>query len=381
VRERYSISTVILVKAKDYERQTITKAMEELFGHLEEQGFSLLDTKTMIKPNLLCAAPPTSAVCTHFSVIHGLVEQLHKRDIFDLSLGDSPGFGNLQRVAEAAGISQVCQETGVKLQRLSPGEEVSVDDGKMVRRVVVARPVVESDQIINVAKLKTHGLMGFTGAVKNLFGCVPGSDKATLHFRLSHRDHFAEMLVDLYLLIKPRLSIIDGIVGMEGQGPRQGNPRPLGVLIAGTDAVAVDAVACAVVGIDPMSIPTIYLADSRGVGQGRLENIRIIGANLDDVQVNDFRKADTQATLRGIPQPVMTLLRKQLTSRPYIIEEKCVGCGICVHCCPADTILLEETARIVDSQCIRCYCCHELCPQDAVGLVPGFLQRVIGLFR
>jgi Pyruvate/2-oxoacid:ferredoxin oxidoreductase delta subunit len=258
--------------------------------------------------------------------------------------------------------------------------EVAVE-GQRIRRAVIAQPVAQARQIINVAKLKTHGLMGFTGAVKNLFGCIPGTEKATMHLRLADREHFAGMLVDLYLALKPQLSIIDGIVAMEGQGPRQGNPRPVGLLIAGTDGVAVDAVACAVVGIDPMSIPTIRVAHQQGVGQGDLTKIRILGAPLEEVQVRDFKPAETSVTLGGVPKPIWNLLQKQLTSRPYIITERCVGCGVCARCCPADTIVLDKTAKIVDDKCIRCYCCHELCPEDAVGLAPGFLQRVIGFFR
>ncbi|HHV44198.1 MAG TPA: DUF362 domain-containing protein [Firmicutes bacterium] len=374
------MSTVVLIKAEDYAPQTMARAFAELDASLDEMGVRLMPVPTLIKPNLLCAAPPEAAVCTHPAVVEGLVGLLHRKNITDLSLGDSPGFGSLERVAKSAGMEKVCGEGNVSLVRFSPGVEVAVE-GQRIRRAVIAQPVAQARQIINVAKLKTHGLMGFTGAVKNLFGCIPGTEKATMHLRLADREHFAGMLVDLYLALKPQLSIIDGIVAMEGQGPRQGNPRPVGLLIAGTDGVAVDAVACAVVGIDPMSIPTIRVAHQQGVGQGDLTKIRILGAPLEEVQVRDFKPAETSVTLGGVPKPIWNLLQKQLTSRPYIITERCVGCGVCARCCPADTIVLDKTAKIVDDKCIRCYCCHELCPEDAVGLAPGFLQRVIGFFR
>lgn len=332
----------------------------------------------LIKPNLLVASKPEEAICTHPAVVKAVVKLVQEAG-GAVMIGDSPGFGSTERVASKAGIAHVCQETGATLVSFKEYREVTFRQGKVCKKFPLALPVLRADVIISVAKLKTHGLTGYTGAVKNLFGCIPGTLKPSFHLRMQKREDFGAMLVDLYCLVRPALSIVDGIIGMEGNGPRNGSPREVGVILAGADGVAVDTVAAAVIGMDPLSVPTNQAAARWGVGVTDIEEIEILGVKLADVMLKDFAFSSGVAqTADRVPAFLVNLLQNHLTAKPVVIPELCRGCGVCMESCPARTIRVAKgTAHIQEKECIRCYCCQELCPHNAIELRKSWLSRLL----
>ncbi|MGE5576566.1 MAG: DUF362 domain-containing protein [Syntrophothermus sp.] len=371
------VSQVYIARCASYEREQVRRAVRRAVDALGGmRRYVRAGNKVLIKPNLLIASLPEAAVTTHPEVLRAVIE-LAQEAGGTVWVGDSPGFGSTERVAEKSGIAQVCRETGAVLKGFDEAVEAAFADGVFCKRFTLARPVREADVIISLAKLKTHGLTLYTGAMKNLFGCVSGLNKSQMHLRFQQRDDFAGMLVDLYSFVKPVLSIVDGVVGMEGEGPRNGRPRPIGAILAGADAVAVDAVGAAIIGLDPLAVPTTRIAHTRGVGQGNLERVDILGEPLAAAVVPGFvQSAGASVSRRRWLARLTPLLQKQLTARPVIQADKCVGCGVCQRSCPPWAITIDGgKAHIDETKCIRCYCCQELCQEDAVEMQKSWLMR------
>lgn len=371
------MSQVYIARCASYEREQVQRAVRRAVDALGGmRRYVRPGNNVLIKPNLLVASAPEAAVTTHPEVLRAAIILVQEAG-GTVWVGDSPGFGKTIKVAEKSGLAEVCRETGAVLQDFGEAVEAGFADGVICKRFTLARPVREADVVISLAKLKTHGLTLYTGAMKNLFGCISGLNKSQMHLRFQQRDDFAGMLVDLYSLVKPVLSIVDGVVGMEGEGPRNGRPRSVGVILAGADAVAVDAVGAAIIGLDPLAVPTTRIAHARGVGQGDPARIEMLGDPLAEAVVPDFKhSAATDLARRGWFARLAPLLQKQLTARPFIHVDKCKGCGVCRNSCPPSAISIEAgKAQIDETKCIRCYCCQELCPENAVELRKGWLAR------
>jgi ferredoxin len=205
---------------------------------------------------------------------------------------------------------------------------------------------------------------------------VPGLLKSDYHSKAPHPDDLARMLVDLLAVIKPGLAIMDGIVGMEGNGPSRGRPRNIGVLLAGADSVALDAVASAILGYQPQEIATTRIAAEEGLGKMNLADIRIMGVPLAEVIQKQVR-LPSNALLRKIPRGLLRFLAdKLLWSRPIVNKDICTQCGMCSRSCPVQAIKMEKLMpEINDETCINCLCCHELCPSGAIDIQTSWLLR------
>lgn len=293
-------------------------------------------------------------------------------------VGDSPGTTGTLKAAEKCGILAVCREEGAALVPFDSTVEIAYPDGGTMKKFSLARPLTEVDKVISVAKMKTHTFMGITGATKNLFGFIVGMQKAQFHFRMQARKEFAGMLIDLADLVKPVLSIVDGIVGMEGNGPRNGSPIHAGVLLAGENCFAVDVVMAEIMGFNPERLPLTTLALERGLTPA-FAGIELLG-DAKDVRLR-FVEPRSMMTLEDrIPKWVAELGRSQLTARPEITSF-CTGCGRCArHCPPQAMTIIEGKVRIDYDKCIRCYCCQELCPENAVHLEEGHLLKLARRF-
>ncbi|HEX3011978.1 MAG TPA: DUF362 domain-containing protein, partial [Syntrophomonadaceae bacterium] len=224
-------------------------------------------------------------------------------------------------------------------------------------------------------------LTRLTGAIKNQFGCIPGILKGEFHVKLPQVDNFARMLVDLNLLLHPRLYVMDGIMAMEGNGPRSGKPRKMGVLIFSTDPVALDATVCRLVNLRPEEVPTLKYGQDMGLGT--YLNIEVAGDSIDSLAVPDFKTSS-----RPMPSVRNPWLRNQVVSRPHINEDMCVKCGICVQMCPVKPVVVNWRNDNKNSppeydynRCIRCYCCQELCPEGAISINTPWLGRIISPLR
>ena len=368
---------VSLVRCSDYDRAKTYSAVQKAVNMLGGiRKFVNPGERVFIKPNLLKARRPEDAVTTHPEIVRSVIRLVHSTGAEAL-VGDSPGMGDLRKVCEKAGILDVLYEEGALLAE--PDDMVKVKNRGRFQRFEVSRQVYEADAIINLPKLKTHGMTVLTGAVKNLFGCIPGKRKVQWHFNTGvNHDLFMMMLVELCALLGPRLTIMDAVVGMEGNGPGSGAPRKIGVVLAGRDPVSVDTVSSALVGVAPARLPILRAAASMHYGETELERIRILGEALPDMAVKQFRLPPQEHLEWRLPEWVRRSLKNALTTKPVINKSTCVHCGICQGHCPQGAI--KDTAgglEINYRNCIRCFCCQEFCPQGAITVGRGWALRIV----
>ncbi len=377
-------SRVAVVLCEDYEPRRVDKAIAlglDLLGGA--RSIFHPGEKMLLKPNLLAAEQPERAVTTHPQLFRALALLLQKAGLF-LSYGDSPAIGSMDRVAKACGLAEIAEDLGIEAADFKNGTDVYSDDAVRNRRLFVARAMTQCDGFISIPKLKTHGLMRFTGAVKNQFGCIPGLLKGEYHLKLPDQDDFARMLVDINLALKARLFVLDGIVGMEGNGPRGGKPKNLGIILLSRDPVALDATACRWLGIRPDSVPTIRIGNEAGLGECAEENIEILGEVPTWAGKVSFASPRPARDFSGKTK----WIREHIVPRPVIDETRCKSCGICLACCPQKPPALawpeqeKESLPLFDyKRCLRCYCCQELCPEGAITLYTPRVGRVFNLLR
>ena len=346
--------------------------------------------RIVLKANLLRAAPPESAICTHPAVVEA-VARLVKEAGGTPVICDSPG-GALHKEAvlrslyEKTGMAAAAAAAGAELSMDSSTRTVSLPEGKVLRQAEIITPVAEADGVIDLCKMKTHVLMSMTGAVKNLFGVIPGLSKVGYH--ATHPDHatFADVLLDLTGYVKPRLSLMDGILAMEGDGPgSSGTPRQAGLLLASANPLALDTAAGAIMNLPRQDNPVLLAAERRGLTPCRMEDVELIGGTVEELRMADYKfpastKSNLMDFLGPLARPAERLCKKALSQTPRIDGAKCVGCGICAKSCPGQAIAMTapgKRARISQKACIHCYCCHELCPQKAVELHQSWLGRLL----
>lgn len=382
---------VSVIRCASYSREEVERRVEEAVGLLGGwAAFVRPGERVLVKPNLLTGADPGRAVTTHPEVVRAVIEGCRKAGA-EVWVGDSPGFGNPERVAAKTGILPVCEETGARFVPLEQAADVPFPAGRVVKRFPLAEAVRQVDKVISVAKFKTHGLAFYTGAVKNLYGTVAGLEKARFHLRYQSREEHAALLVDLYHLVKPALSLVDAVVGMEGAGPQNGTPREVGLLLAGADGLAVDAVGASIMGLAPQQVPLFQAAAAAGE-KVDLARIEVVGVPLAEARVAGYllpeTASETGAAIKGVtslqslPAWLRTWIRRNLNARPVVVPELCLGCGVCRESCPANAIAVSKRrAVIADERCIRCYCCQEMCPQAAIILRHGPLARLLSRVR
>lgn len=281
-----------IVKCLDYNTSNVTAAIKEILSYFGgAQNFVKKDSRILIKPNLLIAATPEKLVTTHPAVIEGIIVNLIESGINheNIHLGDSPGFGTVNGVAEACGIKKVCDKYRVKIVEFNRPKWVKVDISGY-RKISIAEAAYSYNCIINAAKLKAHGQLLLTGAVKNMFGFCIGKIKTYMHLKSrNNTGNFSKMIVKNYSLINPAFSIVDAIFAMEGIGPTGGNPRNLGLIIAGRDAVAIDRVIAEILSIPQDNVPILKAAKELNIGESNLENIDVVGTKLDEIRITDFK--------------------------------------------------------------------------------------------
>jgi len=348
--------------------------------------------RVALKPNLLNASAPDKAVVTNPAFFAAAV-RIVKAHGGTPVLVESPAFQSLERVAAKTGYDAI-----IAAERLEVFDNRSVavimnDEARRFKRFEVARPLLEADILFNLPKLKTHAITRLTCAVKNLFGTIPGLAKSRWHMRAGTGDEFPELILDLYGALsaifsgkRSMLHLVDGIMGMEGDGPGpSGTPRKIGVVLAGTDAVAVDSVAAGLIGLDSANIANISSAAARGLGVGRMEDIEIKGVELLDIAVRDFKVPASRLSSRLRDYVLkMDALRNLWVEKPLPSPDRCTLCYQCRTICPAEAIGTAEDGASVPkydyTACIRCYCCMEICPEAAIRLEKGKLQRIMDWF-
>ena len=376
-------SIVSIVKCEDYTPERVRCAVDEALALAELTGLFKSGEKVLLKPNLLSPRSPDEAVTTHPAIIQAIGEIAIQAKC-EVSIGDSPPFNGenavkYAKLCEQTGVSAVAKTLKIDLVRFEESViTANSENGRFYRSFEIAQAVIDSDVIVNIPKMKTHGLTAFSGAVKNVFGCVPGIRKGIFHAQAAeNRVTFAQMLVDLFGMIKPAVNVMDGVIAMEGEGPNAGKPRQVGVILASSDAVALDAVACALIGLNPMSVDTTRLAHEQGLGCGDIQQIEIRGESIESVRVSDFVLSSGGNDWARIPYPIKRMIRNQLTASPYISPNTCIGCGDCARVCPVKAITPGKPPKIDLDKCIRCYCCHEVCNPLAISLKRGWLGELL----
>lgn len=335
-------------------------------------------TRALVKPNLLAKHPPEHAVTTHPAVVAACVRALQRRGVTDITVADSCGGlytpGGMKAAYAVSGLAAVCEPLGAKLYTACRAQPRKTD-GALVREFQLIEPVHEADFIVSVPKLKTHVMTGLSCAVKNLFGTVPGLQKAEFHMRFPDKAHFGGMLVDLCGAVRPDLTVVDGIVGMEGDGPAGGSPRAVGAVLGGSDPYAIDLAACRMMGLAPMAVPYLAAAHARGLCPEALDASWLAGDVRAAAPVQGFRLPGSYAGIDFSDKAPRALrwavpgVERWLAPRPKIRASRCVGCGKCAEICPGHTIRIENgKAHIEPSGCIRCFCCHEMCPAKAIDV-------------
>jgi uncharacterized protein (DUF362 family)/Pyruvate/2-oxoacid:ferredoxin oxidoreductase delta subunit len=368
---------VALQHCDSYEFEKVREAVLRLLEPLGGIGaFVRPGQRILLKPNMLSVKSPEQAVTTHPAMVRavaGLVREAGGQVL----VGDSPGIGGFQRVADKSGIARAAAESGAELTEFS--ETLELQGSGTFRRITLARAYWEADSIINLPKLKTHEMMTMTCAVKNLFGAVVGAEKAGWHLKAgASREQFARLLLEIYLLKKPVLNIVDAVVAMEGNGPGSGDPLQVGALIAGTNPVAVDMVAGRLAGIPPGLLHVELEARRMGLAGASWDDIDLCGAALEGFPPKPFRLPGGLDTQFGMPKFLSELLKRHLTSFPAADRERCVLCGVCRDACPPVAIEIKNSALTVDhGRCIRCWCCRELCPHDAMLIQRGLILRLV----
>ncbi|MFH1149099.1 MAG: DUF362 domain-containing protein [Actinomycetota bacterium] len=334
-----------------------------------------------LKVNALMPYEPEKMVTTHPEVVRAVVLQLDGI-AGSVTIGDSPGGpftpSFLKRFYDKAGFARVAEETGADLGYDTGVMHVKVPDAGVMKVVPVCGAMVKADRLINLPKFKTHMFMNITGAVKNLFGAVPGMYKLSFHSRFHKDGDFANLLVDAALAADADLHIVDAVVGQDRNGPRAGDIKPMGVIAAGPDAFAVDSAMMAVIGKTPKANKPLAAAMSRGLTAGDLSDVELLGDSVEDLAVQGFRMPDKKDIAEYVPEFIMQRFGSMMSLRPRPAEGRCTGCGKCAELCPAGAITVEgRLARVDLKKCLRCYCCHELCEFDAVELDRPLLLRLV----
>lgn len=363
---------VAIVRCADYERPRVFDAVKravDLCGGMA--AFVKPGMKVLVKPNILSARPPGDAVDTHPEVVRAVV-RLAKEAGGSVSVGDSPGgYGkNIDEAFEASGIRKAAEEEGARLVRFSASRQVE--------GMPIAVAALEADRVISVPKLKTHSITVLTAAVKNTFGMVTGLHKAECHSAAPKAEDLAKILAKVYAITRPALSVVDGIVAMDGDGPSAGRVRPLGAVLAGSDAVAIDACVARIAGIEPLDVPVTKEAYARGLGEADLGRIDVVGDGLEGFVAKDFALPRTTRYLRMMPKPILESFMYFVKFKPVIDPAICKRCGLCAETCPVKAISVVSGVYKVDHRkCVKCLCCHEVCPYKAVFVKGNFLTKLV----
>ncbi len=372
-----NISKVSIVRCNSYERGLVYEATKKVIGLIGGiTNFIKPRSRVLLKPNLLMAKEPEFGIDTHPEVARSVIKIL-KEIGCSVFLGDGPSVWgnqveNVDQVYELSGMRKVCEEEGCSL--------VKFEKRRWRKNFPLTTWLDDCDYVINLPKFKTHDFTLLTGAIKNLFGLVPGTYKTELHKNYFDIENFSKILVDIYEEARPSLTIIDGIVAMEGDGPAtSGKLRNLNLLFAGVDCVALDSILALIMGLNPVDILTNKEAARRGLGQANLDFIEILGLKNEEIIGEPFILPAT-SLIKRIPLPVAKLAKRLIKYYPYVERDNCICCAACVDACPGKAISMKKDGIIFDySKCIACFCCQEACPASAIKIKRSLLAKMLGL--
>jgi uncharacterized protein (DUF362 family)/NAD-dependent dihydropyrimidine dehydrogenase PreA subunit len=368
------MSKVSIVRCNNYNSREVIDAVfyaVDLLGGIK--NFIKQNDNVLIKPNLLSPRRPDEAVCTHPEVLRAaikLVKEARAKPI----VGDSPGsfftVRDVDFVYEATEVKRITEEENAEL--------IKFEKSCIINGYPIAEVCLNASLIISLPKLKTHALTIMTGAIKNTFGLIPGLSKVECHRNNPKPKDFVKILLDIFEITKPRLSIMDAIVAMEGDGPAAGDPRALGLILASPDAVSLDVVISELVGLPPHRDIVISEARRRGAGETNINNIRILGTAIEDIKLSDFKLPKTSYRINLVPDFLANIFTRAIDFKPVINEDLCKKCKVCKNNCPVDAITItEQCSQINNRICVRCFCCHEVCCYSAIYIKRNFIANLL----
>jgi len=363
----------VSIRTASYDYKSLRPLVFELIDFFCA-GMIKKGSRVLIKPNLLAPSQPERAMVTHPLVVKAVAEYVIQKGGRP-QISDSPAMGGFEKVLTESGLRDAMKGLEVEFREFR--ESVAFDTGEPFKKIEIAKDALEADLLVNVPKLKTHAQMRMTLGVKNLFGCVVGLRKPEWHFRTGvNRDLFSTLLVKIHHTLKPAITVLDGILAMEGQGPgRSGTPRKLGIIAASDDTYALDIAICGMLGIDPCDVFTNKIAREMGYANGE---IQVTG---EMPVINNFRVPDISPVVFG-PERLHGLIRRHLVQRPMQDNAECKFCGECWKYCPTKAISLKgRKIRIDYDKCIRCYCCIEVCPHAALRTEEPLLGKAFRRLR
>jgi uncharacterized protein (DUF362 family)/NAD-dependent dihydropyrimidine dehydrogenase PreA subunit len=333
---------------------------EFFFKALAEFGALPAKCKVLLKPNLLSGKAPGKAVNTHPLFVRAISEILLENGC-TVFVGDSPGYESTAKALEKSGIMKVMRELRLELAPFNK-RVTKVNTGiSPYRELVLGEDPLDYDLVLNMPKLKTHVMMGLTAGVKNTFGFVPSLDKAKWHLRCKgDKRLFASLLMDIHFTVNPALTILDGIVGMDSNGPAHGRARDLGLVAVSDNGLSLDAFLEKI-----LSIPSGLPISSLGEEKGLLKEAILVDHGAP--QIRDFVMPAAMEVDWNLPRLVRETVRHMFTRKPKWDSKRCNACKTCVNVCPAGALRAEGKDLLFDYKaCIRCYCCHEMCPTGAI---------------
>ena len=361
---------VSISRCESYEPEVVKAGLLAALAPIGGLDWVKPGMKIALKVNMMMQIKPEKAGTVHPQIATALCELLAERGA-SVVVGDSPGgpfsAAFLAGVYSTTGMRQVLK-SGATLNDNFAIQDVSYPEAVSAKEFQVTSYIAEADAVIDLCKMKTHALMAYTGACKNLFGIIPGLRKSEFHYRYNTHEAFANMLVDLCEWCKPRLSIADAIMTMEGNGPSGGTPRFMGAILASFNPHALDLAGAHLMNLTANDVPTLAAAVSRGLVPQEIGDLRVFG-DLESFVIPDYQLTPKQdVTLWGSKNPAIAkLLSGMFASRPLIDQPRCVGCGECLRVCPAGAITIANKKASIDKQkCIRCFCCQEFCPHSVI---------------
>lgn len=364
------MNDVNIVKCEDYSEENVKKAFDELIPLIGGLDWVKNGMKIAIKANLVTFLKPEAAATTHPALLCELVKRLTEKGA-EVVVGDSPGgmYNSIyvNRVYSATKIDEI-KKYGGKLNDNFGQSIAKFDDGKILKEFPYTSYLDDADVIINFCKLKSHGMMGMSAAVKNLFGIIPGTKKPEFHYRYPNHNDFANMLIDLNEFLKPKLCIVDAVIGMEGNGPTAGTPRHVGAILASDNPYKLDLACSSIIGLKIDDVPTLSESLKRGYIPESIENIKL-NDDITKYFIKDYDNVLTHRTLAFENKKTLfgRTATKLLQAKPNLKLDECVGCAKCAEVCPVKAIeIVNGKAKIDRKKCIKCFCCQEFCPKGAM---------------
>ncbi len=377
---------VALNKCEEYDGNKITAILRKQFEAAGITGDTVCGKKIVIKPNMVMNKSPEAAATTHPEVVRGCIRCLKELGADDITIAESYGGPYLESTLKShysgCGIKAVADEEGANLNFDTGSGTISYPEGTRCKSFNVIDPIRNADVVVNVCKLKTHSLTKMSCGVKNFFGVIPGVEKFEMHARFSEHEAFFEMIVDLCSMIckeKTVITVCDGIVGMEGNGPTGGPPRKFGVLLTSLSPFCLDLVCEKLLGFAG-TVSTVIESKKRGHCPESTDDLEIIGDGISKCSTDNvvLPDAESLSILTRMGDLFGGKFAKFFSPHPEINKKTCIGCGKCAGSCPVHTIeIVNKKARINHDKCIKCYCCQELCPINSVKIKKNIFLKLV----